>query len=104
MKKNILLISLFILAILSNSQMDVISFRPTLAWFDGWWIASNWQQPVWQKYLLPMTVDGWHFLKFIMLSSFAGIIALLTPVKKWYEWFLIMILWGVLFNIFYSLL
>jgi hypothetical protein len=102
-KKNILLISLFILAILANSQMDVIKFKPSQAWFNGWWIESNWQQHWIQKYLLAMTVDGWHFLKFIMLSSFAGIIALLTPVKKWYEWFIIMILWGILFNIFYGL-
>jgi len=104
MKRNVLLISLFILAVLANSQMDVIHFRPSQAWFDGWWIASNWQQHWIQKYLLPMTVDGWHLCKFIMLSSFAGIIALLTPIKKWYEWFVIMILWGILFNVFYKLL
>lgn len=104
MKKNIILIGLFILAILANSQMDVIHFRPSQAWFNGWWIESNWHQPAWQKYLLPMFVDGWHLCKFIMLSSFAGIIALLTEVKKWYEWFVIMILWGVLFNMFYSFL
>jgi hypothetical protein len=103
MKKYVFPIILFVIAVLFNSQMDVIAFRPSQAWFDGWWIASNWQQPFWQKYLLPMSVDGWHLCKFIMLSSFAGIIALLTPIKKWYEWFLIMIAWGLLFNIFYSL-
>lgn len=97
-----LIITLFIVAVLFNSQMDKIDFTHT-GWFDGWWIASNWQQPFWQKYLLPMTVDGWHLCKFIMLSSLAGIIALLTPIKKWYEWFLIMIAWGILFNIFYGL-
>lgn len=101
-KKYIFTVGLFIIAALFNAQMDVISFRPSQAWFDGWWIASNWQQHWTQKYLLPMTVDGWHLCKFIMLSSFSGIITIWTPFKKWYKWFLIMIAWGALFNIFYK--
>lgn len=103
MKRNVLLISLFILAVLANSQMDVIHFRPSQAWFDGWWIESNWQLPFWRKYLLPMFSDGWHLMKFVFLGSMMGIIAILTEVKKWYEWFVIMILWGILFNVFYKL-
>lgn len=103
MKHNLLILLLFIVASLSNSQMDIIKFRPNEAWFSGWWIESNWQQHWIQKYLLSMTVDGWHLCKFIMLSSFIGIIALLTPIKKWWEWFAIMIVWGLLFNLFYLL-
>lgn len=102
MIKNILLIGLFILAILANSQMDVISFKPTQAWFNGWWIESNWQQHWIQKYLLGMTVDGWHFLKFIMLSSFVLMI-IISNKLKWYWYIIIMVCWGILFNIFYSL-
>lgn len=102
MIRNIFLIGLFILAILANSQMDVIHFRPSLAWFSGWWIASNWQQHWIQKYLLAMTVDGWHLCKFVMLSSFILIFSYSNNLK-WYWYFILMIFWGILFNIFYSL-
>lgn len=101
--RKVLIIGLFIIAVLFNSQMDVISFRPTQAWFDGWWIASNWQQPLWQKYLLPMTVDGWHLCKFVMLSSFSLIIVI-SEKLKWYWYIIIMMAWGILFNLFYGYL
>lgn len=95
------LIMLFIIAVLANSQMDVISFRPAQAWFDGWWIASNWHQSWLQKYLLGMTVDGWHLLKFIMLSSFILMITISNKLK-WYWYFILMTSWGLLFNLLYQ--
>lgn len=102
MKRNIILISLFVLAVLANSQMDVIHFTPVNAWFDGWWVAQNWHQPVLQKYLLPMFVDGWHLCKFIMLSSFVLMI-IISNKLKWYWYIIVMFGWGLLFNIFYSI-
>lgn len=95
-----LVVGLLLLAALFNSQMDTILFRPSQAWFDGWWIASNSQQPFWQKYLLPMTVDGWHFVKFLFLSTIMCYIVIKEELK-WYWWFIVMIIWGLLFNLFY---
>ena len=103
LKDYLIVIGLFTLAALFNAQMDIIKYKPLDAWFSGWWIASNYQQDWWQKYLLGWTVDGWHLCKMGMLTSFALIIAYLTPIKKWYEWLIILIGWGVLFEIFYSI-
>lgn len=83
MYHKVLIIGLFIIAVLFNSQMDGISFRPSQSWFDGWWIASNWQQPFWQKYLLPMTVDGWHFVKFLFLGTLMYYVVIAEKLK-WY--------------------
>lgn len=101
--KKLIFMLLFVLSALVTSQMDTISFIPSKAWFTGWWIASNWQQPFWQKYLLPMTVDGWHMLKFVLLSTVITYVVKKEKLK-WYWFFYLCIAWGVIFNIFYILL
>jgi hypothetical protein len=101
-KRNLILIGLFVIAALFNSEMDTIRYAPSKAWFDGWWIASNWQQSWLQKYIFGFTVDGWHLCKMIMLSSFMAMFIYALNLK-WYWWLMIMISWGLLFNIFYSL-
>ncbi len=100
MKRYLIIFLLFAVAVLFNAQMDIISFNPSRAWFDGWWIASNWQQHWIQKYLLGLTVDGWHFCKMVMLTSLAGLITYSNKLK-WYWLLLILVGWGVLFEIFY---
>jgi len=102
MKRNLLIIGLLIIAVLFNSQMDVIKYIPSKAWFSGWWIESNWQQPAWQKYLLGWTVDGWHFCKIIMLTAFMSAIVV-TGRFKWYWIFILLFGWGILFEVFYGL-
>ena len=101
MKRNFLIIGLFILAVLFNSQMDKINFTHS-GWFTGWWIELNWAQPFWQKYLLPMTVDGWHLIKFLFLSTIMCYV-IIKEKLKWYWWFILMVIWGLLFNLFYHI-
>lgn len=102
MTKTLVLISLFILLAMLNAIMDKIQFTPSKFWFGSWWIQQNWDRPKWQKYLLPMTVDGWHFVKFLFLSVLVAMLIILTGLL-WYWWFVVMMLWGALFNIFYKL-
>lgn len=100
--KKYIIIGLLLLAVLFNSEMDTILFKPSQAWFNGWWIASNSQQPFWQKYLLGWTVDGWHFCKMGMLTSFMLAITVSNKLR-WY-WFLILLFgWGILFEVFYGI-
>ena len=109
--KDYLIISaLLISAALFNSQMDIIQFNPSRAWYGGWWIASNWQQSWIQKYLLGWTVDGWHLCKILYLTSLLGMIGYmitLTKKQKWYLAFIytiaLLIAWGLLFEVFYIL-
>ncbi len=110
LKDFIILSVLFVSAALFNSQMDIIQFNPSRAWFSGWWITSNWQQSWIQKYLLGWTVDGWHFCKIIFLTSLLSMVSYmikLTNKQKWYLAFIytiiLLIAWGLLFEIFYNL-
>jgi len=110
LKDHIILSILFISAALFNSQMDIIQFNPSRAWYGGWWIASNWQQSWIQKYLLGWTVDGWHLCKILYLTSLLGMIGYmitLTKKQKWYLAFIytiaLLIAWGLLFEVFYIL-
>jgi len=96
----IIIIVLMLIAVVFNSQMDIIAYTPSKAWSSGWWIAQNWQQPFWQKYLLPMTVDGWHLCKFIFLSSISAI-AVIAGKFKWFLWVVIMLSWGIIFNLLF---
>ncbi len=107
-KDYIILFLLLAIAALFNSQMDIIQFTPSRAWFDGWWIEHNWQQPWIQKYLFGWTVDGWHFCKIIFLASLlsmVGYMVRLTKRQKWYLAFIytiiLFIAWGMLFDGFY---
>ena len=101
MRKNLLIIGLLLIAVLFNSQMDKINFTHS-GWFIGWWTAQNWQQPVWQKYLLGWTVDGWHFCKIIVLTAFISAIVISNRLRLY--WIIILLIgWGILFEVFYAI-
>ncbi|HMN49556.1 MAG TPA: hypothetical protein PKD67_10490 [Ignavibacteriaceae bacterium] len=109
--KNYFILTLLLaIAALCNSQMDIIQFNPSRAWFSGWWIAANWQQSWIQKYLFGWTVDGWHLCKILFLTSLlsmVGYMIKLTKRQKWYFTFIYTIIllmaWGLLFEVFYIL-
>lgn len=110
LKDYLIISALLVSAALFNSQMDIIQFNPSRAWFGGWWIASNWQQSWWQKYLLGWTVDGWHLCKVLFLTSLLGMVSYtitLIKKKKWYLTFIytliLLIAWGLMFEVFYNL-
>lgn len=65
---------------IANSQMDLIQFRPTEAWFDSaWWLAKNGFSPEyrswWTKNIFSFCSDGWHFLKAVEIFSYSFIIS-----------------------------
>ena len=108
MKRLIVYLLLIVIAALFNGEMDTIQFAPMRAWFDGWWIEQNWQQSWWQKYLLPFTVDGWHFCKAVYMISLYSVIADSLRVSLRLEWFWtgiifsgVMLVHGLVFNLTY---
>lgn len=60
-------VTLIVLIIVFNSQMDVIQFHPQNAWFSGWWIEKKQlHKSFWKGTVFNMFSDGWHFCKFLM--------------------------------------
>lgn len=99
-----------------NSQMDVIKFQPSNAWFDSnWWLALDgyaWDhRSWWTKNVFSFCSDGWHFLKMVQLLSFTFAINYLISINRNSGWYCKIIgavisytIIGIFFEVGYNLL
>ncbi len=121
------IIPLSILAIMASNTLDEIRyhwkrvfahwfkdkpklekwFNPAISWNNKYWSDNKYIQWIFMSPLVFIT-DFWHFLKFVMLNCFYGILSLMMIEfgifhMKWYWLILGMnVAWGIIYEFSYG--
>ncbi len=89
-----------------DAERDTVAFRPRESWFPDsiFWTRKLWQNVGWfRKTFLAMTLDGWHFCKFMYHSCLFFVIAIMANIMwndaNWIAgWIGLHLLYGAVFE------
>lgn len=101
------IVLLVVLYFVSKGIADRIWFAPsTLEWINSDWLLGKgeyaWYNRSWLlKYPLSFISDGWHFFD-ALRNSAMSLLVVVTLKLKWYWFFVIILLGGIIFELTYN--